>query len=106
MEKRYSKHRNSSSFREEQERKKMKRDHPVNYNANDSNLIDVTSMIKKTDARLEKGNPAKSKIKFISTFIPCQPKTQPKRNKICRKLHLKFLEQLVNLMQEMVKLIR
>lgn len=41
----YSKHRDSNSFREENERKKFKRDHPVN--ANLSGLIDMNEEIDK-----------------------------------------------------------
>lgn len=46
----YSKHRNSDSFREEENRKKMKRDHPVNETVLKSTLIDVNDMVKNINA--------------------------------------------------------
>lgn len=51
-EKLYSKHRDSNSFRESQERKTMKRQHPVNNadRSSSSDLIDVTELIRKIDS--------------------------------------------------------
>lgn len=46
----YSKHRNSDDFREEQAKKQLKREHPVNYNHSGSDFIDVNNMMKKIDA--------------------------------------------------------
>lgn len=51
----YSKHRDSGSFRESQEQKKLKRQHPVNY-ANKADLIDVNDMVRKIS-----GNPGNSR---------------------------------------------
>lgn len=51
LEKRYSKHRDSNSFHEHEERKKMKRLHPVNYaDQSDPNLIDVNGLVSQIDA--------------------------------------------------------
>lgn len=48
----YSKHRNSDSFREEQARKKLKREHPVNESEKiKSTLIDLSSLVSKIDQK-------------------------------------------------------
>lgn len=47
FEKMYSKHRNSTSFHEFQEQQKAKRQHPVNCDPSQLDLIDVNDMIKK-----------------------------------------------------------
>lgn len=50
VEQMYSKHRDSNSFREHQEQKKLQRQHPVNYADNSyTDLIDVNDMIKSID---------------------------------------------------------
>lgn len=44
----YSKHRNSSSFREYQEQQRLKRLHPLDYiNQSNDDLIDVNNLVKK-----------------------------------------------------------
>lgn len=45
----YSNHRDSSSFREEQVRKQTRREHPVNANTSDSDLINVNELIGNID---------------------------------------------------------
>lgn len=55
IEQRYSKHRDSDSFREAKAQKQLKREHPVNQNENiKSMLIDVSSLVSKIDH--EQGN--------------------------------------------------
>lgn len=50
-EKFYSKHRNSDDFREEQAKKQLRREHPVNYNqSNNSDLIDANNIMSKINA--------------------------------------------------------
>lgn len=50
----YAKHRNSGSFLEEEARKKMKRDHPVNANLSNSDLIDANYMIDEINRKMGK----------------------------------------------------
>lgn len=54
LEKMYSNHRNSDSFREEIARKKLKRDHPVNENRDLFEPLDVNDIINEIDSN--KGN--------------------------------------------------
>lgn len=50
LEQRYSKHRNSTSFREAEAQKELKRLHPVNENEKiKSGLIDMNSMVSRID---------------------------------------------------------
>lgn len=50
IEQRYSRHRNSNSFREAQAQKQQRREHPVNENENlKSMLIDASSLVSKID---------------------------------------------------------
>ncbi len=52
LEKQYSKHRDSASFRAAEVEKQLKRKHPVNNNEKiRSSLIDVTSMVKQIDEK-------------------------------------------------------
>lgn len=64
LEKRYSKHRDSNSFSEAQTQKQNKRDHPVNWDQNNLDLIDVSDMIKKIDQTSGKGNFIKHQTYF------------------------------------------
>lgn len=52
----YAQHRNSDSFREEQARKKIRREHPVNANISDSDLIDVNALISSIDNKTGTSN--------------------------------------------------
>lgn len=64
------KHRDSNSFREEQKRIQLKRQHPVNENDRiKSTLIDVTSMVSKIDATIEKGNLVIRKLDSSSNAV-------------------------------------
>lgn len=71
LEKQYSKHRDSNSFREAQLVKQNKRDHPVNSNESCSNLIDVTCMLSKIDQTTGKGNFIKNKTTLILSTKIC-----------------------------------
>lgn len=64
LEKRYTKHRNSRSFHEYQERQKLKRKHPVNYDQSQLDLIDVKDMVKKINGK------AGIILQNISSFSP------------------------------------
>lgn len=57
LEKRYSKHRDSNSFRAAEEEKKLKRAHPVTENPIfKSALINVNSMVNKINGAARQGN--------------------------------------------------
>lgn len=61
----YSKHRNSGSFREEQERKEQKRKHPVNANQSGLDLINVNDLVGEIKNRIGK---ARNRKVFLLTL--------------------------------------
>lgn len=87
LERQYSKHRDSASFRAEEERKKLKRSHPVNTNENlKSTLIDMNSMVNEMESDVEKGNPIiTSPVNYWTSITSFISKNSEERGWFCRK---------------------